>query len=148
MSHGDDAYGPALEAAARHATAWLDSLPGRHVGPAVEALRTAADRVTPSDASTVLLSNADGAQVMAGRAVLDRLVTQVSNPVRWDLCMQAMADLGVTRLIELAPAGTLVGLAKRGGLKGVQSIALKNPDDLDAARALLAPADDPTPAEA
>ena len=118
-----------------------------HMGPAVEALRTAAERVTPADASTGLLSNAEGAQVTAGREVLDRLVTQVSNPVRWDLCMEAMADLGVTHLIELAPAGTLVGLAKRG-LKGVQSVALKTPDDLDAARALLDAAGDPTPAEA
>ncbi|WP_045731003.1 pyridoxal phosphate-dependent decarboxylase family protein [Pseudarthrobacter chlorophenolicus] len=37
MSHGDDAYRPALEAAVRHASAWLESLPGRHVGPAVGA---------------------------------------------------------------------------------------------------------------
>ena len=72
--------------------------------------------MSPSDAGTVLLSNADGVQVTAGREVLDRLVTQVSNPVRWDACMEAMTALGVTHLIELAPAGTLVGLAKRVSL--------------------------------
>ena len=114
-----------------------------HMGPAVDALRDAAAQMSPHDASTGLLSNADGAQVTTGREVLDRLVTQVSNPVRWDRCMEAMTALGVTHLIELAPAGTLVGLAKRG-MKGVQSVALKTPDDLDAARALLADAGDPT----
>ena len=118
-----------------------------HMGPAVEALRTAAAQVTAADPTTVLLSNGEGAQVATGPAVLDRLVTQVSNPVRWDLCMATMSELGVTHLIELAPAGTLVGLAKRA-MKGVQSVALKTPDDLDAARALLVDAGSPTPAEA
>jgi [acyl-carrier-protein] S-malonyltransferase len=115
-----------------------------HMGPAVDALREAAARMTPSDAGTVLLSNADGAPVTAGREVLDRLVTQVSNPVRWDACMEAMTALGVTHLIELAPAGTLVGLAKRG-MKGVRSVALKTPDDLDAAHALIREAGPPAP---
>ena len=70
------------------------------------------------------------------REVLGRLVAQVSNPVRWDLCMERFANLGVTALIELPPAGTLVGLAKRA-LKGVELLALKTPDDLDAARTLI-----------
>ena len=118
-----------------------------HMGPAVEAMRTAAAEVSPADPTTALLSNGDGAQVATGPEVLDRLVTQVSNPVRWDLCMATMTELGVTHLIELAPAGTLVGLAKRA-MKGVQSVALKTPDDLDAARALLTDAGTPTPAEA
>ena len=60
-------------------------------------------------------------------------MTQVSNPVRWDLCMQTMADLGVTGILEMPPAGTLVGIAKRQ-LTGVETFALKTPDDLDAAR--------------
>jgi [acyl-carrier-protein] S-malonyltransferase len=71
-----------------------------------------------------------------GREVLRRLVTQVSNPVRWDLCMSAMADLGVTAIIEIPPAGTLVGLAKRA-LPGVETLALKTPDDLPAAWKLI-----------
>jgi [acyl-carrier-protein] S-malonyltransferase len=74
--------------------------------------------------------------VASGAELLARLVSQVGNPVRWDLCMQAMADLGVTGLIELPPAGTLVGLAKRG-LPGVQTLALKTPDDLEAAQSMI-----------
>jgi [acyl-carrier-protein] S-malonyltransferase len=89
-----------------------------------------------SDPGVALLSNRDGAVVTSGREVVQRLVAQVSNPVRWDLCMERFAELGATAIIELPPAGTLVGLAKRA-LKGVELLAVKTPDDLDAARSLI-----------
>ncbi len=108
----------------------------RHMAPAVEALRAAAEGVTASDPALVLLSNHDGAAVRSGADWLDRIVTQVSAPVRWNLCMQAMAELGATALIELPPAGTLTGLARRA-LPGVARAGLKTPDDLDAARSLI-----------
>jgi [acyl-carrier-protein] S-malonyltransferase len=107
-----------------------------HMAPAVDQLRAAADHLNPQRANVLVASNADGAVLDDGREILDRLVNQVSNPVRWDLCMERFADLGDTGLIEVAPAGTLVGLAKRG-LKGVQTLALKTPDDLDAARTMI-----------
>jgi [acyl-carrier-protein] S-malonyltransferase len=107
-----------------------------HMAPAVEALSAQANGVTTSRPTVAVVSNADGAVVRDGAEVLSRLVTQVSNPVRWDLCMETLADLGVTGLIELPPAGTLVGLAKRG-LKGVETLALKTPDDLEAAQRML-----------
>ncbi len=107
-----------------------------HMAPAVETLGRYARAVSTHDPRALLLSNRDGAVMQTGRDVLDRIVAQVSNPVRWDLCMQAMADLGVTGLLEMPPAGTLVGLAKRG-LPGVETFALKTPDDLDAARAFV-----------
>jgi [acyl-carrier-protein] S-malonyltransferase len=107
-----------------------------HMAPAVEQLAALAATLTPADPVTALLSNADGAVVSAGQEVLDRLVKQVSNPVRWDLCMESMSGLGVTGIIELLPGGTLVGLAKRG-MRGVASIAVKTPDDLDTAREML-----------
>jgi [acyl-carrier-protein] S-malonyltransferase len=69
--------------------------------------------------------------------VLERLVGQVANPVRWDLCMETFKELGVTALVEVCPGGTLTGLAKRA-LPGVKTLALKTPDDLDAARELIA----------
>ena len=89
-----------------------------------------------SDPGVTLVSNRDGTVVTSGREVVQRLVAQVSNPVRWDLCMERFADLGVTAVVELPPAGTLVGLAKRA-LKGVELLAVKTPDDLDAARNLI-----------
>ena len=108
-----------------------------HMAPAVAALREAAAGVTVSDPAIVLLSNADGAAVTSGRDWLERIVTQVSAPVRWDQCMQTMAGLGASALIELPPGGTLTGLARRA-LPQLARAALKTPDDLDEARALLA----------
>lgn len=83
--------------------------------------------------SAPLLSNRDGELVSRGDDVLQRIVDQVTSPVRWDLCMNAMAQQGVTGMLELLPGGTLTGLAKRG-LKGVKTYAVKSPEDLDAAR--------------
>ncbi|MFC4006514.1 ACP S-malonyltransferase [Nonomuraea purpurea] len=107
-----------------------------HMAPAVESLREAARTVTPADPGVTLLSNADGQPVATGAEFVERLVKQISNPVRWDACMQTMAGLGVTTMIELLPGGTLTGLAKRG-LRGIRTAALKTPDDLDAARELI-----------
>ncbi|MEY9932893.1 [acyl-carrier-protein] S-malonyltransferase [Catenulispora sp. GP43] len=109
----------------------------QHMGSAVEQLSTLARGITTRDPRTRLVSNADGAVVHDGREVLRRLVAQVSNPVRWDLCMDTFGELGVTGILEVPPAGTLTGLAKRA-LKGVETFALKTPDDLDAAREFVA----------
>lgn len=108
-----------------------------HMNPAVAALKTLAPSLTPHTPKVPLLSNYDGAIVPSAEAALDSLIAQVSRPVRWDLCMDTMSALGVSAVIELAPAGTLTGLAKRG-MPGVTTLAVKTPDDLDAARELLA----------
>lgn len=108
-----------------------------HMGPAVRTLASYAKAVSVHDPRTALISNRDGAVVQEGRDVLARIVSQVSNPVRWDLCMRTMGELGVTGIIEVPPAGTLTGLIKRS-LPGVETVALKTPDDLEAARDLAA----------
>ena len=107
-----------------------------HMRPAVDLLAGHARAMSTHDTRASLLSNADGHVVHSGREVLARLVKQVSSPVRWDLCMQAMLDLGVTGLIEIPPAGTLVGLAKRA-MPGVETLALKTPDDVEAAHRMI-----------
>ncbi|HEU4999089.1 MAG TPA: ACP S-malonyltransferase [Lapillicoccus sp.] len=107
-----------------------------HMAPAADVLAAEWTDHDVSDPGVTLLSNTDGAAVDSGAEFLRRLISQVRNPVRWDLCMETMTSLGVTGLVELAPAGTLVGLAKRA-MKGVPGVALKTPDDLDAARELL-----------
>ncbi len=108
-----------------------------HMAPAVDKLAAAAEALTPADPRVAYVSNKDGAAVSSGAEVLQRLVGQVANPVRWDLCMETFQKLGVTALIEVCPGGTLTGIAKRA-LPGVKTLALKTPDDLDAARALIA----------
>ena len=104
-----------------------------HMEPAVAHLSELARAISTHDPRTRLLSNADGQVVQSGREYLARLVKQVANPVRWDLCLQTMADLGVTGLLELPPAGTLTGIAKRN-LKGIELFALNTPDQISAAR--------------
>ncbi len=107
-----------------------------HMAPAVDHLAALTPGVTVRDPRTRYISNADGAVVHSGAEVLRRIVAQVSSPVRWDLCMTTMSELGVTGVIEVPPAGTLTGLIRRA-LPGVETVALKTPDDLDAARALV-----------
>ncbi|MFD9409163.1 ACP S-malonyltransferase [Streptomyces sp. NPDC059989] len=108
-----------------------------HMAPAVATLEKAAADLSPADPALKYVSNKDGRIVTTGADVVARLVGQVANPVRWDLCMETFAELGVTGIIELSPGGTLTGLAKRA-LKGVPTVALKTPDDLDKAAALVA----------
>jgi [acyl-carrier-protein] S-malonyltransferase len=102
--------------------------------PALEGFKTFATGLVVHDAKVGLVSNKDGAILLSGERILNRIIEQVANPVRWDLCMSSMESSGVTRAIEIAPAGTLVGLLKRGA-PDVSTFALKTPDDLDNARA-------------
>ncbi|MFG2100736.1 acyltransferase domain-containing protein [Micromonospora echinaurantiaca] len=111
-----------------------------YMAPAESALAAVAAGITPADPSRILLSNLDGTAVNHGRELVQRLVRQVTAPVRWDLCMRTLADLGVTGVIELPPAGTLAGLVKRE-LKGAgapEIVTVNTPDDLPAARDLIA----------
>jgi [acyl-carrier-protein] S-malonyltransferase len=101
--------------------------------PAVEPLRALATTVTTHPVLIQVISNKDGTVVTDGADVLNRIVNQIANPVRWDLCMEALKSLGVTGVIELPPAGTLVGLLKRAASE-IETFALKSADDLDAAR--------------
>ncbi|MEV0128148.1 acyltransferase domain-containing protein [Dactylosporangium sp. NPDC050688] len=107
-----------------------------YMAPAEEALAAIAAGVTTAAPAKLLLSNRDGSVVDHGPSMLQRLVKQVTAPVRWDLCMAALVDLGVTAVIELAPAGTLAGLVKRT-IKGIEIVSVNTPDDLAAARDLI-----------
>jgi len=108
-----------------------------YMAPAVPALQELADSLETLDPRRTLLSNFDGARITSGAENLASLVAQVTRPVRWDLCEETMLALGVTGLLELTPAGTLTGLAKRG-MKGVKTFALKTPEQLEDARAFVA----------
>ncbi|MFC9389674.1 ACP S-malonyltransferase [Streptomyces venezuelae] len=108
-----------------------------HMAPAVAKLDEAAKELSPAAPTTRYVSNKDGQVVADGAEIVARLVGQVANPVRWDLCMETFQELGAAALIEVCPGGTLTGIAKRA-MKGVATVALKTPDDLDAARTLIA----------
>jgi len=107
-----------------------------HMQPAVGELEQFVSSLTISDPQISLWSNQNGQLVSSGKDFLNLLVGQIANSVRWDLCMDAMVASGVTAVIELSPAGTLAGLAKRG-MPGVEIVALKEPKDLEAAQDLI-----------
>lgn len=108
----------------------------RYMAPAVATLREAAAGATAADPAVTIWTNRDGSAVASGASFVELLVDQVANPVRWDLCMAAFAAAGVSGIVELSPAGTLVGLAKRA-LRGTPAVAVKTPTDLAAAGDLL-----------
>ncbi|MBO0867208.1 MAG: acyltransferase domain-containing protein [Micromonosporaceae bacterium] len=141
---------PALPAGARaRALQVAGAFHTPYMAPAEQALAAVAAGISTADPTKILLSNLDGMAVTTGREVLSRLVRQVTASVRWDLCMQTMAEIGVTAIVELAPAGTLAGLAKRA-MAGVEIVTVNSPDDLPAARDLfarhgVAPGVEPTP---
>lgn len=124
--------GLAPEGARVRALAVAGAFHTSYMQPAVEPMRALAASIDVSDAKVGVLSNSDGAILTSGREILDRIVNQIANPVRWDLCMQTLADNGLTGVIEVAPAGTLVGLIKRA-VPGIEQFALKSPAELEAA---------------
>ena len=103
----------------------------RYMLSAVSTLSEAASQVAVQEANYPLYTNRDGSRV-SSENVVPYIVDQVARPVRWDLCMESFDRDGITGMMELAPAGALVGLAKRA-LKGVPTVALNTPDDLSAA---------------
>ena len=103
-----------------------------YMQPAVEPLRTLAASISVSEPKVGVISNKDGAVITSGREILDRIVNQIANPVRWDLCMAQLENQGVTGVIEVAPAGTLVGLIKRA-VPNIEQCALKSPAELEIA---------------
>jgi [acyl-carrier-protein] S-malonyltransferase len=109
----------------------------RFMAPAVSTLDAYAAGMTVGDPIANLWSNAGGKLVASGSQFVELMVNQVKSPVRWDLCMSAMVAAGVTAMIEVAPAGTLVGLAKRS-MPGIETLAIKSPENLDAALELIA----------
>jgi [acyl-carrier-protein] S-malonyltransferase len=108
-----------------------------YMQPAVEPMRGLAEAMQVNDPTVALLSNKDGGVVSSGREVLDRIVNQIANPVRWDLCMQSLLAQGVTGVVELAPAGTLAGLIKRA-TPSIAQFALKSGADLESAGEFIA----------
>ncbi|MCV7423819.1 ACP S-malonyltransferase [Mycobacterium yunnanensis] len=97
---------------------------------ALDGYSAAADAVTANDPTASLLSNADGQPVTSASDAMTKLVAQLTQPVRWDLCTDTIRQREVAAIVEFPPAGTLVGIAKRE-LRGIPTYAVKTPADLD-----------------
>ncbi|MGO2154060.1 MAG: ACP S-malonyltransferase, partial [Brevibacterium aurantiacum] len=107
------------------------------MAPATAELAATASALEIADPGTKILSNSDGTVVEDGQDYVGRLVKQVTNPVRWDLCQETLLNAGITGMIELVPGGTLTGIARRA-MKGVETFAIKSAADLDGAREFAA----------
>jgi [acyl-carrier-protein] S-malonyltransferase len=108
----------------------------RFMQPAVQVLSDYSKGISANDPELTLWSNQQGQVVASGDDFIKLMVSQISSPVRWDYCMKAMLDAGVSAMIELSPAGTLVGLAKRA-MPGVETLAVKTPENLEQALSLI-----------
>lgn len=97
---------------------------------ALDGYAAAAQNVTTAEPTAVLLSNRDGQPVSSASDAMDKLVAQLTRPVRWDLCSETLRQREVTAIVEFPPAGALSGIAKRE-LRGVPTRAIKTPADLD-----------------
>lgn len=97
---------------------------------ALQRYAAAAAKVTPAEPTAVLLSNRDGKPVSSASDAMEKLVAQLTRPVRWDLCTETMRQHDIKAIVEFPPAGTLSGIAKRE-LRGVPTHAVKSPADLD-----------------
>ena len=97
------------------------------MAPAADGFAALVAALDPRDADCDVIANADGAVLRDGRELLDRLVGQLTRPVRFDLCLAAASS--ATEAVELAPGGVLKGLAKRA-LPELPVRALRTPDDL------------------
>jgi [acyl-carrier-protein] S-malonyltransferase len=93
-------------------------------------------QVEVTDSSSSFISNKDGQIVKDSSELKNRLITQITSPVRWDLCQAKMKELGVTGMLELAPAGVLTGIAKRE-MPSVELFAIKSPEDIPGAQAFI-----------
>lgn len=101
-----------------------------YMASALDGYAAAAQSVTTSEPTATLLSNADGQPVTSAADAMEKLVAQLTRPVRWDLCTATLRDRNTSAIVEFPPAGTLVGIAKRE-LKGTPTRAVKSPTDLD-----------------
>jgi [acyl-carrier-protein] S-malonyltransferase len=97
---------------------------------ALDGYSAAAQNVATAEPTAVLLSNRDGQPVRSAADAMEKLVAQLTRPVRWDLCSETLRQRSVTAIVEFPPAGALSGIAKRE-LRGVPNRAVKTPADLD-----------------
>jgi [acyl-carrier-protein] S-malonyltransferase len=100
------------------------------MAPALQAWSAAAERIATAEPTITLLSNVDGQPVISAADAMSKLVSQLTQPVRWDRCTESLRERNVTAIVEFPPAGTLAGIAKRE-LRGTPTHAVKSPADLD-----------------
>lgn len=81
--------------------------------PAADRLATVLVGINYSDMTKPVVSNVEATANGDKNRVMDLLVSQVCSPVLWEQSVIAMANLGVTKFVEIGPGKVLSGLVKR-----------------------------------
>lgn len=81
--------------------------------PAADVLQGALANVNLNAPHIPVINNVDVLVEHDIARIKDALVRQAWHPVRWVECIQAMANKGVTDIVECGPGKVLAGLAKR-----------------------------------
>jgi [acyl-carrier-protein] S-malonyltransferase len=97
---------------------------------ALDGYASAVQNVATAEPTAVLLSNRDGQPASSAADAIEKLVAQLTRPVRWDLCNETLRQRNVKAIVEFPPAGALSGIAKRE-LRGTPTHAVKTAADLD-----------------
>ncbi len=104
----------------------------KYMEPAISQFKEIFNNIKTNSSSQIILSNKNGEKLNTPAEIIENLINQVISPVRWDLCQAKMVEMGVTGMLELAPGGTLCGIAKKE-IPSVETFAIKSPDDIQSA---------------
>ena len=85
----------------------------RLMGSACPKLEAALREVVLNLPSVSVISNVTAQSHATGGEILNRLVEQVTSPVRWEASIRHLLDEGFTRFIELGPGTALTGFMRR-----------------------------------
>jgi len=81
--------------------------------PAADKLAVALENITFAAPAVPVINNVDVKAETDAAAIRHALVRQLYSPVRWTESVEAMAEQGVTQLLEMGPGKVLTGLTKR-----------------------------------
>jgi [acyl-carrier-protein] S-malonyltransferase len=104
--------------------------------PAAEVMAAALAETKVNRPAVPLVANVTAAPISDPDGIKRCLIEQVTGTVRWRECVAAMAESGVTDLVEVGSGKVLAGLARRI-VPTLSAISVGSPQDIDAALTLL-----------
>jgi [acyl-carrier-protein] S-malonyltransferase len=99
--------------------------------PAAEGLRPLIEALELRAPACPVVANVTGLPTSDPAEVRSLLVRQVTEPVRWVACQQALAGMGVAQCYEVGPGRVLRGLLKRT-MEGCPCLSVGKPEDVAA----------------
>lgn len=100
--------------------------------PAGEKLASELENIEFDNFKIPLIANVTGDVVAKASEIKNTLVSQVSNPVKWDSSVRLMIEKGVDTFIEIGPGKVLSGFVKKIS-KDVRTLNIEDLSSLDQA---------------